>query len=70
MNAVGERVRVLREQRDLSQAALASLVGVQQTTISNIETGYANPSLKTAVRLAKIFGVTVDDLLVDVEPIS
>lgn len=62
MTAIGQQVRALREKAGLSQAALGAAIGVEQTTISNIETGYSLPSLKVLMSLAKTFGVTLDDL--------
>jgi putative transcriptional regulator len=60
---IGTRVRLLRERYDMSQVALAESIGVMQSTISNIETGYAKPSLKTAIKLASVFHVSLDELL-------
>lgn len=66
METIGQRVRTLREQHGYSQAALGSLIGVEQSQISNIENGYGEPSLKTLRRLARVFEVSLDEL--DVEP--
>ena len=50
----------LREQRGLSQRALAGLVGVTQPVIARIESGKAkNIELKTVVRIATALGATV-----------
>jgi DNA-binding XRE family transcriptional regulator len=50
----------LREQRGLSQRALAGLVGVKQPVIARIESGKAkNLELKTVVRIATALGATV-----------
>ena len=45
------RLREARTERDLSQSALAELVGVSRNTISSIETGQFNPTAKLALVL-------------------
>ena len=56
------RVRDLRTQAGLTQQQLAELVHVSSRTIISIEKGQYNPSLMLAYRMAKVFGVTVEDL--------
>lgn len=56
------RVRDLRTQAGLTQQQLADLVHVSSRTIISIEKGQYNPSLMLAYRMAKVFGVTVEDL--------
>lgn len=45
------RLKEARTERDLSQSALAELVGVSRNTISSIETGQFNPTAKLALVL-------------------
>ena len=45
------RLREARTERDLSQSALAELIGVSRKTISSIETGEINPTAKLALVL-------------------
>ena len=54
------RYRLARE--GLSQQALAERVGVSRQTILAIETGKYHPSIELALRLARVFGVAVEDL--------
>jgi putative transcriptional regulator len=49
------RLRVLRAEREWSQADLADRAGVSRQTINAIETGKYEPSLPLAFRLARIF---------------
>lgn len=56
------RVRDLRTQAGLTQQQLADLVHVSSRTIISIEKGQYNPSLMLAYRMAKAFGVTVEEL--------
>ena len=60
-------VRVWREHRGLTQDALAKAVGVSRGFIGQIETGRAEPSLKTAAAIARVLGVDIDDLVAATE---
>ena len=57
------RIKILRKEKHISQVALAEVLGVHQTAISQWETGRTNPDLDTAKRLAAYFNVTLDYLL-------
>ena len=46
----------------MKQSELAEAVGVRRETIVHLENGRYNPSLKLAMDIAKIFGVTVEEL--------
>lgn len=52
----------LRQQHQLSQAALADAVGVSRQTIISIEKGRFDPSLPLAFRLAELFDCTIEDI--------
>lgn len=54
------RLRVLRAEREWSQADLAERAGVSRQTINAIETGKYEPSLPLAFRLARIFGHPIE----------
>ena len=56
------RLKAARAGKDLSQQALAELVGVRRETIVNLEKGKYNPSLKLAMDIAKVFHTTVEEL--------
>lgn len=55
-------IRRMREQAGLSQGALAAALGVSRQTINAIETGKYDPSLTLAVRLARHFHSTVEEV--------
>ena len=57
------RIKDLREDRDLRQIDVAQAVGIDQRSLSNYETGKTNPDSETIVRLADFFGVSCDYLL-------
>ena len=56
------RLRMLRTNARMSQAELAQRVGVDLGSVGNWEAGAYMPSLKTTVRLADVFGVSLDQL--------
>jgi len=59
---LGERVRELRQARDLSQEELAFRVGVHRTYLGGIERGERNPSLKNVAAIAQALGITLSGL--------
>ena len=56
------KVRELRVERAMTQQQLADMVGVSSRTIISIEKGQYSPSLMLAYRMAKVFGVSVEEL--------
>ena len=56
------RLKVLRAERDWSQAQLADAVGVSRQTINAIETGKYDPSLPLALRVGRLFGQPVETI--------
>ena len=63
MQEYRNRIRDLREDRDLRQVDVASATGIDQKTLSNYETGKTNPDSYAIIRLAEFFQVTTDYLL-------
>lgn len=57
------RIRQLREDRDLRQIDVAESTGIDQRTLSNYETGKTNPDSYAIIQLAKFYGVSCDYLL-------
>lgn len=56
-------VRQLREQHgQMSQAALGEAIGVTRQTVIAIEQGRYSPSLESAFRIARLFGVGIEDV--------
>lgn len=56
------KVAELRKQRKLSQEELGNLVGVTRQTITSIETGKYTASLPLAVKIARCFGLPVEEI--------
>ena len=57
------RIRDLREDKDLRQSDLARFTGIDQRTISNYETGKTYPDALSLIKLADFFNVSIDFLL-------
>lgn len=58
---ITNRIRELREAHGaMSQAALAAAIGVTRQTVIAIEQGKYSPSLESAFRIARVFGVDVE----------
>ena len=55
-------MRTSQDSENWTQEGLAKCVGVSRQTIIAIEKGTYNPSLELAFRLARIFGVAIEDL--------
>lgn len=56
------KIKEYRTKLDMKQDTLAELVNARRETIIRIEKGQYNPSLKLAMDIAKVFGVTVEEL--------
>jgi putative transcriptional regulator len=59
------RLRVLRAERNWSQADLALRLEVSRQSVNAIETGKYDPSLPLAFRLARIFETTIEAIFTD-----
>lgn len=56
------RLRVLRAERNWSQADLAERLEVSRQSVNAIETGKYDPSLPLAFRIAELFDLTIEDV--------
>ncbi len=71
MAELGQRVRSLREERDLTQQALARAAGIATDMVSRLENGhYSSPGLRTILRIADGMGLPVSALLPDMHNIA
>ena len=62
---MNNRLKVLRAERDWSQGDLAQQLGVSRQSVNAIETGKYDPSLPLAFRIARLFGLTVEQVFQD-----
>ena len=61
------KLEELRTQRGVRQDELAAALKVSRQTISSLENGRYNPSILLAMRIARYFGLTVEDIFMDDE---
>ena len=61
------RLRILRAERNWSQADLAQRLEVSRQSINAIETGKFDPSLPLAFKLARLFGSPIESIFTDEE---
>lgn len=62
LQAMKNRLRVLRAEQNWSQAELGMRVGVTRQAINAIETGRYDPGLPLAMKIARVFEQKVDDI--------
>jgi putative transcriptional regulator len=65
--AVKNRLKVLRAERDWSQAELAGRLDVSRQSVNAIETGKYDPSLPLAFRIGRLFGLPIEAIFQDEE---
>jgi transcriptional regulator with XRE-family HTH domain len=63
LNAVGPRLRALRQERDITLAQLSASTGISVSTLSRLESGRRQPTLELLLLLARAHQVPLDDLV-------
>jgi putative transcriptional regulator len=58
------RLKVLRAERDWSQADLAEKLGVSRQTVNAIESGKYDPSLPLAFKIAQVFEKKIEEIFI------
>ena len=61
------RLEELRRERGLKQEELAAALAVSRQTIGSLENGRYNPSILLAFKIARYFGLRVEDIFIDEE---
>lgn len=59
------RLKVLRAERDWTQADLANRLHVSRQTVNAIEKGKFDPSLPLAFKMSKLFELTIEEIFMD-----
>ena len=66
-DGLNNRLKVLRAERDWSQAELGGRLGVSRQAVNAIETGKYDPSLPLAFKLARLFEMKIEEIFDDGE---
>lgn len=66
-NGLNNRLKVLRAERDWTQAELGARLGVSRQAVNAIETGKYDPSLPLAFKLARLFEMAIEEIFDDEE---
>ena len=67
LRALGGRVRQLREAKGWTQEGLADRAALDRSYIAGIEAGLRNPSVRALARIAKALGVSVSDVVMNID---
>lgn len=59
---MSNEVKKLRKQHKITQKELATSIGVSRLTITYVETGKYNPTLKLAYKIAKYFNKSIEEI--------
>lgn len=65
VNRMKNRLEELRKARDMRQEDLAQALGVSRQTVISLEKGKYNPSLALAFKLARVFGLPIEEIFDD-----
>ena len=64
------RIEEIRKERGVRQEEFAKALGVSRQTISSLENGRYNPSILLAYKIAKYFGMTIEEVFIFEEELS
>lgn len=67
---VGDRIRILRKDRNLTQAELAASIGIQQSDLCRMENGEYKVSLETLFKILSIFQINIAEFFHEETPPS
>jgi putative transcriptional regulator len=62
---MNNKLKVLRAERNWSQADLAEQLGVSRQTVNALETGRYDPSLPLAFKIARTFGQPIESIFIE-----
>lgn len=66
--SIGQRITQLRTERNMSQNQLAKAMEISRQAVSKWENGTADPSTSNLLKLAKLFGLSPEELIRAVQP--
>ena len=64
---MNNKIEAIRKERGIRQEEFAKAMGVSRQTISSLENGRYNPSILLAHRIAKYFGMTIEEVFISDE---
>lgn len=67
---IGKQIEEIRKKKGLSQAALADLLNIQQSTISKIESGAFSCTIDYLSKIGKILGFTIELIEDDIQQLK
>lgn len=65
MSNLGANIKYYRKLNSFTQHDLGKMLGVRNTVVSGWELGDSNPSIETVIQLSEIFGISLDELIVE-----
>ena len=60
---LGEKIKIYRENKNMTQNEIAEVLGVKPATVSKYESGTLEPNIESLKKLAEIFNVSIDELI-------
>lgn len=63
MQHIGKNIKKIREEKGLTQQAIADLIAMHRSNYSRVETGDRDLSIEAVGKIAKFFNMTIDDLV-------
>ncbi|WP_342755900.1 helix-turn-helix transcriptional regulator [Kineothrix sedimenti] len=63
---IGDKIKLLRQEKNMSQKDLADILAISTSTVGMYEQKRRQPDASTIIKLAQIFNVTTDYLLLDI----
>ena len=64
---LGEKIKIYRENKNMTQNEIAEVLGVKPATVSKYESGTLEPNIESLKRVAQTFNITIDELIKDEE---
>ena len=58
------KIEEIRKERGILQEELAKMLGVSRQTVSSLENGRHNPSISLACKVARCFGMTIEEIFI------
>ncbi|EID0044390.1 helix-turn-helix transcriptional regulator [Vibrio parahaemolyticus] len=65
---IGEQIKALRESRDMKQEDVANAINIAKSTYIKYEKGTQSPQLETVEKIAKLYGVSICELIGEQKP--